>query len=74
MRLSVLLSLSLLTIAGFASEIGYKYLGRIPATSPAFVKVEKLDNQPEFLLISSFGALISGKVEVIPNIAAAVKA
>jgi hypothetical protein len=30
--------------------------------------VEKFPNQPEFLLISEFGALSSGKVAVIPNI------
>ena len=63
---------ALMVTVGFASEIGYKYLGRIKTTNPAFISVEKFPNQPEFLLISEFGALVSGKVSVIPNIGQAV--
>jgi hypothetical protein len=37
------------------------------------LKVEKFPGQPEFLLITEFGALSSGKVSVIPNIGHIVK-
>lgn len=63
---------ALLASCGFAEEVGYRYLGRIQTTNPAFVKVEKLEGQPAFLLISQFAAFSSGKVAVIPNIAEAV--
>ena len=74
MRHSTLATLaitSLLSICGFASaasDVGYKYLGKINTPSPAFIKVEKFPGQQEFLLISEFGAFSSGKVSVIPNI------
>jgi hypothetical protein len=43
-------------------------LGTIQTDSPAFVSIEKFENSSEFMLISEFGALSSGKVSVIPNI------
>ena len=35
---------ALMVTVGFASEIGYKYLGRIKTTNPAFISVEKFPN------------------------------
>jgi hypothetical protein len=66
--LFALLSSALLVQVGLASNIAYKLIGTIVTDSPAFISVEKFPNQPEFLLISEFGALSSGKVAVIPNI------
>jgi hypothetical protein len=65
-------ALALTTCGVVAQDIAYRYLGRINTPSPAFVKVEKVDGQNEFLLISEFGAFSSGKVSVIPNIKDAV--
>jgi hypothetical protein len=43
-------------------------LGKIETTNPAFISIEKFKNDPEFLLISEFGALSSGKVSYIKDI------
>jgi len=66
--LATLVCSAVLATVGFASSIGYRYLGKIQTSSPAFISVEKFEGQPEFLLISEFSALSSGKVSVIPNI------
>jgi hypothetical protein len=71
--LSTLLLSSLLVSCGFAANVDYRYLGRIETTNPAFLSVEKFPGQPEFLLISSFAALSSGSVSVIPDIASTIK-
>jgi len=63
-----LLSAALLVQVGIATDIAYRLLGTINTDSPAFISVQKFENQPEFLLISEFGAFSSGKVSVIPNI------
>lgn len=49
--------------------MGVRKLGQIKALNPAFVSVEKFKGQNEFLLVSSFGAMSSGHVYVIPEIA-----
>ena len=67
-----LLSSTLLVTVGFAADVGYRFLGTIKTPLPAFVSVEKFPNEPEMLLISSFGAFSSGKVSVIPKIGDAV--
>ena len=66
--LFALLSSALLVQVGLATDIAYKLLGTIKTDSPAFLQVQKFPNQPEFLLISEFGAFSSGKVSVISNI------
>ena len=53
---------------GFATDVAYRYLGTIKTPLPAFVSVEKYPNEPEMLLISSFGAFSAGKVSMIPRI------
>jgi len=68
LSLSALVSSALLLTCGFASDVSYRLLGRINTPSPAFVSVESFPNQPEMLLISSFGAFSSGKVSFIPSI------
>lgn len=67
-KIATLLVAAALAVCGTAADIGYRYLGKIETSSPAFLSVQKFPNQPEFLLLSEFGALISGKVSVIPNI------
>jgi hypothetical protein len=66
--LATLLLSVLLVHSSTAADVAYKYLGRINTTNPAFLKVVKWGNQPEILVTSSFGALSSGKVNIIPNI------
>jgi len=70
--LFALISSALLVTYGCASEVAYRYLGTIKTPSPAFVSIEKYPNEPEMLLISSFGAFSSGKVSIIPKIGDAV--
>ena len=67
-KLATLLLSAALAVCGTATQLGYRYLGKIETSSPAFLSVEKFDGQEEFLLLSEFGALSSGKVSVIPNI------
>lgn len=67
-QLATLLLSAAFALCGTASQIGYRYLGKIATTSPAFLSVQQFPGEPEFLLLSQFGALVSGKVAVIPNI------
>ena len=66
---SSLLLLPLLVSYASSVNIGVRKLGQIKTLNPAFLSVEKFEGQKEFLLVSSFGAISSGHVYVIPDIA-----
>jgi len=58
----------LLTSTVTSTNIGYRQLGTIQHSSPAFVKVAKFPGQKDSLLISEFSVFGKGKVAVISDI------
>jgi hypothetical protein len=73
MSLSCLLVAALLIAAVVATvDVDYVSVGKFSLKNAAFLEVEHFEGSEQFLLVSSFGALSSGKLYVVPGITAAV--
>lgn len=61
--------MSLLAAATSATpDVNFKSIGQFNLKNAAFPTVTQFDDSEKFLLVSSFGALSSGAVYVVPNI------
>ena len=63
---------ALLSVVASASDVNSISLGKFSLKNAAFPNMEKFPGSEDFLLVSSFGALSSGKVYVVPGVTEAV--
>ena len=63
----------LATLSVASPDVAWESLGHFKMSHPAFPAVSQFKNSDPFLLCSSFKAMGSGKVWVVPNVADAVK-
>jgi hypothetical protein len=61
--------MSLLAAATNATpDVNFKSIGQFTLKNAAFPTITQFDGSDKFLLVSSFGALSSGAIYVVPNI------
>ena len=63
---------ALLAMVAAASDVNYVSIGKFSLKNAAFPIVEQFEGSENFLLVSSFGALSSGKIYVVPDITSAI--
>jgi hypothetical protein len=62
------------TLASATPDVAFTSIGKFNLKNAAFPAVTSFQGSDPFLLVSSFGALSSGAIYVVPHVAEAVKA